>query len=446
MASLSKDGNGWRIQFTCPATKKRRTIRTGRCAKKRAQTAKNMVEKLLEAKSLGTAIDRQAAAWLVSIDGTQLKDRLAKAGLATAVRVTLLGPFIEKYTKSRNDVSSGTKTVWSQGETSLKEFFGKDRPVHTVSHAEAEDFKQWLIGQGRASYTVRKRLQVSKMYFNAMVNRGIISSNPFDGVQVKAVIDESRNVYVSRADAAAVMEEAPDAEWRAMIALSRFGGLRLPSEVLSLKWEYINWEKERITVISPKTAHNPGGGQRVIPLFPELVRPLTEAFDAATDGAVYVVTRHRSQAESPDGWKNSNLRTRFYKMVRRAGLTVWPKPFHAMRASCKTDLIEMRYPIQTVASWMGHSPKVALANYLRVLPEHFDRATSTGAMLQEDLTHYPAHQPHVSPNQGSSEKSQNPVLTGQQEHCGAVETPLTDGKGFEPLVQFPTQQFSRLPP
>ena len=58
-------------------------------------------------------------------------------------------------------------------------------------------FKRVLIGQGLARYTVRKRLQVAKMFFGAMMKRGIIPSSPFDGVQVKAVIDESRNVYVS---------------------------------------------------------------------------------------------------------------------------------------------------------------------------------------------------------------------------------------------------------
>jgi len=42
MASLSKDGSGWRILFVCPTTKKRRTIRTGKCAKKTAQTCLNM--------------------------------------------------------------------------------------------------------------------------------------------------------------------------------------------------------------------------------------------------------------------------------------------------------------------------------------------------------------------------------------------------------------------
>ncbi len=195
-------------------------------------------------------------------------------------------------------------------------------------------------------------------------------------------------------------------------------------------------------MISPKTAHNPGGGQRIIPLFPELTRPLLDASEAAPDGAAYVVTKHRLQADSAGGWKNSNLRTRFYKMVRRAGLEPWPKPFHAMRASCETDLLEMKYPLQTVARWMGHSPKVAVANYLRVLQVHFDRATSLGSTPQQN----PAHSPHAKGTQAASADSADPREQGSDEPCGVVSTPQTDGEGFEPPVRSPVQQFSRLPP
>lgn len=34
-----------------------------------------------------------------------------------------------------------------------------------------------------------------------------------------------------------------DPTWRIIIALSRFGGLRTPSETLSLKWTDIDWDK-----------------------------------------------------------------------------------------------------------------------------------------------------------------------------------------------------------
>src|SRR5436305_6668827 len=54
----------------------------------------------------------------------------------------------------------------------------------------------------------------------------------------------------------------------------------------------------------------------------------------APDGAEYVVPgNHRQTALQPGGWVNCNLRTQFLKIIRRAGLTPWPRLFHNLRAS-----------------------------------------------------------------------------------------------------------------
>ena len=53
-------------------------------------------------------------------------------------------------------------------------------------------------------------------------------------------------------------------------------------------------------------------------------------------------------------------------------------------------------------------------------------------------------QPHTTGNQGLPEKARQPVLPGKDEHCGMVHIPQADGEGFEPPLQFPTEQFSRL--
>lgn len=41
--------------------------------------------------------------------------------------------------------------------------------------------------------------------------------------------------------------------------------------------------------------------------------------------------KYRETAQGPNGWVNMNLRTTFEKIVRRAGLTPWPKLFHNLR-------------------------------------------------------------------------------------------------------------------
>ncbi|MFO0899997.1 MAG: site-specific integrase [Pirellulales bacterium] len=102
----------------------------------------------------------------------------------------------------------------------------------------------------------------------AAVRKRLIAHDPFfdmKGCAVKA--NKSREHFVDRATAQAVLDACPDAEWRLIFALARFGGLRIPSELLALRWGDIDWARDRFTVHSSKTEHHEGGGVRVVPMF-----------------------------------------------------------------------------------------------------------------------------------------------------------------------------------
>ena len=89
------------------------------------------------------------------------------------------------------------------------------------------------------------------------------------------------------------IEHAPNGTWKLLIGLSRFAGLRVPSEALSLRWQDVDWERGRLTVPSPKTQHLAGRSYRVIPLFPA-VRPYLEAaWDDARESNPRPVTAPR---------------------------------------------------------------------------------------------------------------------------------------------------------
>ena len=89
---------------------------------------------------------------------------------------------------------------------------------------------------------------------------------------------------------------------------------------------------------------------RVVPIFPELRPYLAECFDAATRGAVRVIAKHR----------NVNLRTRMVKIIERAGLVPWAKPFHNRRASRETERAG-KYPLPVVCEWIGNSGIVLIS-------------------------------------------------------------------------------------
>ncbi|MBN1395055.1 MAG: phage integrase SAM-like domain-containing protein, partial [Pirellulales bacterium] len=181
--------------------------------------------------------------------------------------------------------------------------FGKQTDLRTIDEPAAEDFKLFLQNKNLSSTTVAKRLQFARQFFKAAVKRKLIPSNPFADVASKAVPKADQQRFVTREEIARLLEGCPNVDWRVIVALSRFGGLRCPSEVLSLKWQWIDWGRGRMRVYSPKTEHHEGKAYRDVPLFPELRATLEEAWELAPEGAVYVVGNdaYRKAADTPIG-------------------------------------------------------------------------------------------------------------------------------------------------
>ncbi len=72
------------------------------------------------------------------------------------------------------------------------------------------------------------------------------------------------------------------------------------------------------------------------------------------------------------------LRKQFLTILKRAGVSPWPKLFHNLRATRETEL-EDRFPSHVVCAWIGNSPQVAKKHYLQVTDAHFEKATAGAA-------------------------------------------------------------------
>ena len=162
------------------------------------------------------------------------------------------------------------------------------------------------------------------------------------------------------------MAACPDDEWRLLVVLARYGGLRIPSELADLTWDRIDWQRNRFTVSVPKKEHLDGHGLREIPIFPEIRVYLDKAFSEAPKGSTHVVPRGRSS--------NVNLRTGLEKILKRAGVPQWPKLFQNLRASRETELMASGTPAHVIHAWLGNSREVAEDHYLMVTDTDFEKA------------------------------------------------------------------------
>ena len=303
-----------------------------------------------------------------------LHEKLSNTGLVPARQTADLGKELQRYIDAHaGGKSPATVERWSYNRDKLVLFFGMDRDVTTITPQECQAYKTWLFEKKKlANSTVGRCVRAAKMFFTEMVNNGIILRNPFAKVQGSNTVDETRNHYISVETTLAAMEYCPNAEMRAVLALSRFAGLR-PGEILVLTIDAIKWDRDRFIVTSPKTKRHVGGGQREVPIFPELKPYLLDVVESAKEGAVYVLDRFRERSKGLQAGKKPNLGKLVNDYFERAGYQRFPKPFTNLRGSCETDLAGV-YPLQVVTSWIGNSPKVAQKHYLKVLPSHYEQA------------------------------------------------------------------------
>jgi integrase len=388
MASITTDQNGnRRLQFKAPDGR-RQTIRLGQVTKKVADQVRYHVEEIIAARTANVPLNPSTAQWVTTLSDT-MSERLAVAGLVKRQERVELGQWLDHFVEIRKDVKPATKTNWGHTVRNLKEFFGEEKDPREINLAEAEQFKQYLIGLKLKSATVSKRLQNAKMFFRRMTKEKIISENPFDDVKYYHANDKKKNAIIDRKLYDRIMEAMPDIQWRAIVALARIGALRCPSEVLSLRWKDIDWPDGWMNVRSPKNEHHPGREVRQVPLFAELRKILTEARELAPKGTKYVIwkTELRSGIQGPRGWQNGNLRGRFNHFLQSSGIPQITKPFQSMRSSRENEMVE-EYPLKCVVDWVGHDIKVAAKHYLdSTSGEHHQKAV----LGHEKVTQNPTH-------------------------------------------------------
>jgi len=442
MASIANDKNGCRrIQFVAPDGR-RLTIRLGKVSKRAAENIKYRVEQLLESLNLNRPMEADLASWVKGLE-PPLAKKLARVGLIPeqgARGSVTIGAFLHAYAEKRTDVKQSTQTNWGHTRRLLLAFFGETQPLNSITSGDARDWERWLRtsaardhrygdndeDQGLAPNTARKRVSNAKQFFEDAVRRELLTRNPFTGLKGTVGSNRERDYFLTREDTDKIIEACPDHEWRLIIALSRYGGLRCPSEHVGLRWSDIDWDRCEMRVRSPKTEHHEGKGSRLVPIFSELRPYLDTAWERSEPGADFIITRYRAAAQ--------NLRTTFQKIIHRAGLMPWPKLFQNLRASRATELAA-EHPAHVAAKWLGHSTLVAQKHYWQVTDADFDRAVGRGGEKAAQKAAQSVHAGSRTEPQPVGEQARKPrEMRDLATLCDTVPMYTVGDKGLEPLT------------
>lgn len=371
MASVWKHKRGgWYLEIAMPVGPSRK-IYLGRIPSSAAHSVRLRVEQLGRLARVGEAPTPELAAWLSACDQTFLA-ALGAVGLLRAWKSDATPRLVDwwaQYVSRRTDFSASTRKGWQTAFVHVSQRW----PHQTLNQINALDAKTFANDLGLAVSTSHAAKIVGRLsqVFRAAVDAKLLTENPFDGIKLGRAVDHTRQIYVTDATARSVLEGFATLEGRALFALARWCGLRVPHEPLALTWANVDWEQNRLTI--------PNGtktGLRVVPIFEPARTELAALFDSApTTPWVF----NHSRASAATQW-----RTWLLTACRTAGVQPWPKIWHNLRAACRTDL-EEQFPAHVCDCWLGHSTRVAKDHYLRVTPDHW--AAACGSKQQPDETH-----------------------------------------------------------
>lgn len=366
MATLTqikgKTKTRFEIQFTGP-DKKRRTISIPAAyTKRQAEEIRNMVSKIVNCQRSGRELEYQDQVWLESIS-TDLQYRFEKAGLVDISETTNFELWDSFMEAREGDIKESSLRTYETARLRYLRYFDPDQDPSLIRMDQVKDFRESLCKE-YANATVAATIQRVRTVFNWAMKEGFVKENLFLKIKRGSFVNKENEVEITRKMYEDLLTNCPNQNWRTLLALCRIGGLRNPSETRILRWENVNWEKQRIWVTSPKTDHHNGKDGRWIPMFQELERELTNQF--AMSDSEYETILEPSIFD--------NMRKVFELIIFRAGLIPWPRLFHNLRGSRSNELFR-DYPAITASLWLGQSTRTATAHYLHVNDQDWKRAT-----------------------------------------------------------------------
>ncbi len=288
-------------------------------------------------------------------------------------RTPELAEFLERYYADRKtELRPGTMELHQQTGRYLIGYFGERRRLDSITRVEARAFKTALasgelahVNKRRktgvmAATTVDQQIRHARKFFNHALSDDLITFNPFDRLGQNDPVEKDWH-YVDREEFRNLMDAAKPG-WQLLFVLCRWAGLRL-EEALELPGSKIDLQERRLTVISREDFTVKDKDARTIPIIPELHEFLK---NHGVPGSGLAIPK--------DAISRRNVWRDFRVLCKRAKVTPYAKPFHALRKSCLTDWAA-RFPAHVVKEWAGHADiRTTLKYYLKVSEGDYRRA------------------------------------------------------------------------
>ena len=307
----------------------------------------------------------------------QIQDSSSSATLKHAV---------EGYIRDMGARDVSRQHMQSVLRVALKHFypaFGKDTPISQIRYSE--DILPWInrMKNGktsrksgkRAPATVSRYCCMLRAIFNFAVMEDWIDINPMR--RWRKPKEKPRRFQLSLEDAVKIMEQCSEHTRWAMEVCFNLGVRPGPSELLSLRYESVNFEKGTVTVYARKTRTF-----REIPVKKEFLEHLREKKKESKQGFIIEY----------DGKPLKSIHHSFRRAVQRAGIT-YPVCLYDLRHMFGTFMLAAGADLSAVSQMMGHhSVKMTADTYYQYMRGEKERAINLLPSLTGEVGDQTANQ------------------------------------------------------
>jgi integrase len=127
-----------------------------------------------------------------------------------------------------------------------------EKPLETLTTADVDKWKRSLLDTGIVGKTVLSYLKDIGSIYRSAIREGIVAFNPVAACEKPDTSDSQERLPFTVEEVAQLIKAAPDAEWKGLILMGAFTGLRM-GDAARVQWTSIDLEKKLITVMPTKT-------------------------------------------------------------------------------------------------------------------------------------------------------------------------------------------------
>ena len=272
----------------------------------------------------------------------------------------------DSYIDSKTDWKSTTIASNRHVRKLFFEEFSQTELIEQITHGRLLEWKKSLASK-HALASVRGYLTKTKAAFDFAVKRNLLANNPMVDVPIDSAsqcVNREKFRIITVEEYAKLLRACPTQEWRVIVALARWIGLRGISEVKRFRWCDIDWTRCGVWIWTPKTERHAGHQRKFVPLFQEVrveLEQLRLLNNPAEDDFVIQCVQGKSK---------SFLYSHFQSISCKAGLGAIAQPFLNMRRT-RSNEVRIKYGPEKESEWMGHSQRVMRTHYMDLTMDDF---------------------------------------------------------------------------